>query len=275
MSENGAIRGLTIDFNLSEAYPLEFPLLPERGRDIDFEDPGGMLFQPIATEKPSSGHIQHPIDDPEPIGGKEAQQRGGIVGTESQRPHRFENPMDFAKAERSFRFRIDAVNPVEGKKNIVKALIRKQKVTGIHNSEINAMDKLSGFLYHLRHEVNACNGVPHSREKKACSPATAADVEHPTGNIKMRFEDPFLHREKIKFAVLLQSLLTRKGFFVPQFLLGEIHQSSFPDLEITFILQNFFKIHKRFVGIARRCATPQPLTCGKTALRSWRKTLDT
>ena len=248
MSENGVIGGLTIDFNLPEAYSLEFPLLSERRRDVDLKDPRGMLFQPVATEKPSFCHIQHPIDEPEAIGGKEAQQRSGIVGTESQRPHRFENPLDLAEAECSFRFRIDAVNAVEGEQDIVKALVRKHEITGIHDSEIDALHQLAGLLDHLRNNVDASNGMSHSLEKKARSPATTADIEDCSRLSEMAVEDPLFHGEQIELTVLLQSLLTGKSFFIPHFLLSEIHQSLFLVLGVGSILQDLSDFHKEFVG---------------------------
>ncbi len=248
MSENGVIGGLTIDFNLPEAYSLEFTLLSERRRDEDLEDPRGMLFQPVAAEKPSFFHIQHPIDDPEAIGRKEAQQRSGIVGTESQRSHRFENPMDLAEAERSFRYRIDAVNAVEREQDIVKALIVKHQLTGIHDSKIDSLHQITGGLYHLRNDIDPRNGMAHPFKEKACSPATTADIKDCSGLSEMPVEDPLFHGEQIGLTVLLQSLLMRKGFFIPHFLLGEIHQSLFPVLGVGSIVQDLSDFHKEFVG---------------------------
>jgi hypothetical protein len=257
MSRKEAIRGLTVDLNVFEAGSLQFSLLAKRRRDIDLEDSGGMLFQPVATEKPSLSDIHRPIHEPEPIGGKKAMQRRSVVGTEGQRPHRFENAMHLAETERPFRFRIDAVDPIEGKKNIIKTLARKQEFTGIHDSEINALNQLSGFLDHLRNEVDACNGMSQSFEKEAGSPAAAADVENPTRNTKMGIENSLLHRKKIEPAVLFHSLLAGKGFLVPQFLLGEIHRPRLPVLVAQGILQGFCRFLKEFFGTALRGAAKE------------------
>ena len=257
MSRKEAIRGLTVDLNVFEAGSLQFSLLAKRRRDIDLEDSGGMLFQPVATEKPSLSDIHRPIHEPEPIGGKKAVQRRSVVGTEGQRPHRFEDAMHLTETERPFRFRIDAVDPIEGKKNIIKALAREQEFTGIHDSEINVLNQLSGFLDHLRNQVDTCDGMSHSLEKEAGSPAAAADVEDPTRRLKMDLENSLLHRKKIKFAVLLQRLLTGKGFFVLQFLLGEIHRPRFPVLVAQGILQGFCRFLKEFFGTALRGAAKE------------------
>ena len=257
MSRKEAIRGLTVDLNVFEAGSLQFSLLAKRRRDIDLEDSGGMLFQPVATEKPSLSDIHRPIHEPEPIGGKKAMQRRSVVGAEGQRPHRLEDAMHLAETEGPFRFRIDAVDPIEGKKNIIKALAREQEFTGIHDSEINVLNQLSGFLDHLRNQVDTCDGMSHSFEKEAGSPAAAADVENPTRNFKMCVENPFLHGKKIKSTVLLHSLLAGKGFLVPQFLLSQIHQVRFPSLVAISILQNFRRVLKEFFGTRRRTGRGQ------------------
>jgi hypothetical protein len=181
-------------------------------------------------------------------------QRRSVVGAEGQRPHRFENAIHLAETERPFRFRIDAVDPIEGKKNIIKTLAREQEFTGIHDSKIDTLNQLTGFLDHLRNQVDTCNGMAHSLEKKARSSATAADVENPTRNFKMCAENPFLHGKKIKLAVLLHSLLAGKGFFVPQFLLSEIHRPRFPVLVAQGILQGFSRFLKEFFATALRGA---------------------
>jgi hypothetical protein len=183
--------------------------------------------------------------------------------------------MDLAKAVRPFQFRIDAVNPVEGKKNIIEALIRKPKVTGIHDSEINALNQLARLLDHLRDKVDACDRMSHSLEEKARSTATAADVEDPTGSFKMGFENSFLHRKKVKPAVLLQSLFTGKGVFISQFLLGKFHPLLFRAFKLAAILHNLCKFHKKIIGAAAQLTAPEILTCERTALGSGRENLAT
>jgi hypothetical protein len=254
MSRKEAVRGLTIDLNVFEAGSLQFSPLAKRRRDIDLEDSGGMLFQPVAAEKPPLGDIHSPVHEPEPIGGKEAPQRRSVVGTEGQRPHRFEDAMHLAETERPFRFRIDAVDPIKGKKNIVEALTRKLELTRIHDFELDSLNELGCFLDHLRNQVNTGNGVAHSLEKKARSSTTTADVEDPTRNSKMRSKDPFLNWEKIELTVLLQRLLAGKGFLVPQFLVGKIHPPRFPVLVAHNILQGFCRFLKEFLGTPRQGA---------------------
>jgi hypothetical protein len=266
MSRKEAIRGLTVDLNVFEAGSLQFSLLAKRRRDIDLEDSGGMLFQPVATEKPSLSDIHRPIHEPETIGGKKAMQRRSVVGTEGQRPHRFEDAMHLAETEGPFGFRIDAVDPIEGKKNIIQALAREQEFTSIHDSEINALNQLSGFLDHLWDQVDPCDGMAHSLEKKTRSSATAADVQDAPRRLKMDPENPFFHGEKIKLTVLLQSLLAGKGFLVPQFLLGEIHRPRFPDLVVQDILQGFCTFLKEFLGKPRVKAHQKRLRGSKADL---------
>ena len=259
MSRKEAVRGLTVDLNVFEAGSLQFSPLAKRRREIDLEDSGGMLFQPVAAEKPSLSNIHPPIHKPEPIGGEKAPQRRSVVGTEGQKPHRFEDAMHLAEAERPFRFRIDTVDPIEGKKNIVEALIRKLEFTGIHHSEIDALNQLARFLNHLRYYVYACNGVSHSLEKNARSPTAATNVEDPTGNGKILLEDSFLHMKKIEPTVLLQSLLAGKGFFVLQFLRSEIHRPQFPVLIVETILQGFYRFLKGFLRIRYRAGAWESL----------------
>jgi hypothetical protein len=254
MSRKEAIRGLTVDLNVFESGSLQFSFLAKRGRDIDLEDSGRVLFQPVATEKPSLSDIHCPIHEPEPIGGNKAMQRRSIVGTEDQRPHRLENPMDLAETEGSFRFWIDAVDPIEGKKNIIEALTREQEFTGIHDFELDSLNELGCFLDHLRNEVDACNRMTHSLEKKARSSAAAADVQDPTRRPKMEIENPFFHGEKIELTVLFQRLLAGKSFLIPQFLLGEIHRPRFPVLVAQGILMGFCRFLKEFFGTALRGA---------------------
>jgi hypothetical protein len=254
MSRKEAIRGLTVDLNVFEAGSLQFSLLAKRRRDIDLEDSGGMLFQPVAAEKPPLGDIHPPIHEPEPIGGKKAMQRRSVVGTEGQRPHRFEDAMHLAETEGPFRFRIDTVDPIEGKKNIIEALAREQEFTGIHDFELHSLDEPACLLDHLRDQVDPCDGMAHSLEKKARSTATAADVQDPTRRLKMDIENPFFHGKKIKSTVLLHSLLAGKGFLVPQFLLGEIHRPRFPVLVAQGILQGICRFLKEFFGTALRGA---------------------
>ena len=142
---------------------------------------------------------------------------------------------------------MNAVNPIERKKDIVEGFIFEFQGACIHHLEFHAMDQLPSLLNHLRNNVDAGNGMSHSLEKKACSPATAADVEDPARNIKMRIEDSFFHREKIELTVLLQGLLTRKSFFVPHFLIGEHHHSLLPVLWVGSILHDLSEFHKGFV----------------------------
>jgi hypothetical protein len=257
MSRKEAIRGLTVDLNVFEADSLQFSLLAKRRRDIGLENARGMLFQPISAEKSTFRDVQNQIDHPETVGWKKAQQGSGIVGTESQRPLRLENPMNPSEAKRSFRFGIDVVDAIEGKQDIVKAFLLEVKITGIHDPEIDAFDQVAGLLDHLGDKVDACNCMSHFLEEKARSPAAAADVQDPTRRLKMDLENPFFHGKKIKFAVLLQRLLTGKGFFVPQFLLGEIHLPRFPVLVAHGILQGFCRFLKEFFGTALRGAAKE------------------
>jgi hypothetical protein len=116
--------------------------------------------------------------------------------------------------------------------------------------------------------------MSHSLEKEAGSSATAANVEDPARNPEMSAQDSFLHRKEIKSTVLFQRLFAGKGFLVPQFLFGEIHQPLFPVLEVGAILQDLFEFRKSFLGTAPQFANPQLLLCRKADLRSRRQTLD-
>jgi hypothetical protein len=203
MSENGVIGGLPIDFNLSEAYLLKFPLLSEWHCDVGFENSRRVFFKAVPAEQSSPSDIQQPIHQPESVRGEQALKGKGIVGAESKRMLRPENPVDFTQAETPFFFGIYVVYPVEGEQNIVEALAIKHERAGIHDPEINAFHQLAGHLNHLRNNVNTSNGMSHSLEKKACSPATTADVKNCSGLREMPIEDSLFHGEKIELAVLL------------------------------------------------------------------------
>ena len=254
MSENGAIRGLTIDCNLSEAYPLEFPFLPAWHCDVSFENSRRVFFQAIPAEQSSPFGVQQPINQPESVRGDQSLEGKCVVGAENKGVPWLENPIDLTQAATPFLLGIYVVYPVEGKYDIVKALVFKDEITGIHDSEVDAFHQLAGLLDHLRNNVDACNGMPHSLEKKTRSPATAADVENPTRNTKMGIENSLLHRKKIESAVLLHSLPAGKGFLVPQFLLGEIHRPRLPVLVAQGILQGFCRFLKEFFVTALRGA---------------------
>ncbi len=143
---------------------------------------------------------------------------------------------------------MNAVNPIERKKDIVEGFIFEFQGACIHHLEFHAIDQFPGRLDHLRNNVDAGNGMSHSLEKKACSPATAADIKDCSGLSEMHVEDPLFHGEQIEVTVLLQSLLMGKSFFIPHFLLSEIHQSLFPVLGVGSILQDLSDFHKEFVG---------------------------
>jgi hypothetical protein len=257
MSENGTIRGLTVDFNLSETDPIEFPFLPAWRGDVGFENSRGVFFQAVPAKQSSPSHVQKPIGQPESVRRDQNLKGKAIVRAENKGVPCLENPTDLSQAAPPFLFGIYVVNAVEGKKDIVKDVVFKAEITGIHRSEVDAFNQLARFLDHLRNEVDACNGMSHSFEKEARSPATAADVEDPTRNFKMGAENPLLHREKIKSAVLLDRLPAGKGFFVPQFLLSQIHQILFPFPVAISILQDFRRVLKGFFGTNRRTGRRQ------------------
>ena len=248
MSGDRVIGRLTIDLDFSEAQALELLPLPMGNCDVGFENPRRVFFEAIPAEQTCPLDVQQPVVQPKTVGRDQGSERNCVVGAKNKGMLWLENPMDLIQAVIPFLFGEDIVYPVEGEKNIVEALVCELEVTGIHDCEINAINQFARLRDHLWNNVDARDGMSHSLEKKARSAAAAADVEDPGRNSKMHFKDSFLHGEEIKLAVLVQSLLMGKNFFVLLFLLGEVHRPLPPVLEMEAMLQDLSRFHKTSVG---------------------------